>query len=305
MPRVSILLTCYQHRAYLEAAVAGIRSQTFRDFEVIALDDGSTDGTLEWLADQPDLTCVFNPQNLGTYGTLNVGLERASGEFVAVLNDDDVWEPAKLERQLALLNARPEVGLVHTDGTFIDGAGTPFEGEPLGFRFPRFETGDLLLGLAYENVIIASAAVFRRGIVEEVGPFDESYFGSGDWQMWFRIAERHHVGFVPERLTSYRVHGANASHKLDRIWRDDQKLREWMLPRLEDLGDRFPEAELRAARAHVWAALGTVRMLNGHPKEAREAYRASLHELPGRMKSRLRLLATYLPRETFRRTLRI
>ncbi len=307
MPRVTVLLTCYGHRAYVEAALAGVRAQTYRDFEILAIDDGSTDGTREYLAEQADLTPVFNRENLGTYATLNVGLERAGGELIAVLNDDDVWAPEKLARQIELLDANPRIGLVHTDGTFIDGAGRPFEGEPLGFRFPRFTTGDVLLGLVYENVVIASAALARRRCFDELGPFDEGYFGSGDWQMWFRIAEAWDVGFVPERLTGYRVHGANASHRLERIWKDDQRLREWMIPRLDDLAERdparFDPAALRRAKAHAWAALGTVRMLNGHPGEARAAYRASLHLMPARAKSLARYAATYLPRRAFRRTL--
>lgn len=301
MPRVSILLTCYNHRAYIEEAVAGVRSQTCRDYEIIALDDGSIDGTRDWLAEQNDLQPVFNEQNLGTYGTLNVGLQKASGEFIAVLNDDDVWLPTKLEKQVALLDARPEVGLVHTEGKFIDGKSQVFEGKPLGFSFPRFETGDILLDLVYENKIIASAALARRECFETLGGFNEAYFGSGDWEMWFRIAEAWKVGCVNEDLTYYRVHGANASHKLEKIWRDDQQLREWMLPRLEDLGDRFPEDRSRQARAHCWATLGTVRMLNGAPKEAREAYRASLHLMPGRAKSLLRYAATFLPPSAFRK----
>ena len=186
MPRVSILLTCFQHRRYLPAAVEGIRAQTFRDFETIALDDGSTDGSREWLADQGDLRCVFNARNLGTYGTLNAGLRLATGELVAVLNDDDVWLPEKLERQVALLDAHPGVGLVHTGGGFIDGEGNATEGNPLGFRFPTFETGDILRGLVFENKIIASAALVRRECFDRVGEFDESYFGSGDWEMWWR-----------------------------------------------------------------------------------------------------------------------
>lgn len=303
MPRVSILLTCYQHIKYLPAAVESIRAQTYLDYEIIALDDGSTDGSREWLSAQTDLQIVFNEKNLGTYGTLNKGLELATGEFVAVLNDDDVWMPEKLERQVALLDSHPEVGLVHTEGEFIDGEGVVFEGKPLGFSFPRFETGDILLDLVYENKIIASAAVFRKGLIEKIGPYNENYFGSGDWELWFRIAEQAKVGCVNQNLTQYRVHGANASHKLEKIWKDDQMLREWMLPRLEDLTSRFPDERIQAAKAHCWAALGTVRMLNGDPRSSREAYRASMHLMPGRIKNYLRFAATYLGHNTFRKLL--
>ncbi|HLP00129.1 MAG TPA: glycosyltransferase [Fimbriimonas sp.] len=303
MPKVSILLTCYNHLAYLPAAMEGVRAQTYTDFEVIAIDDGSTDGSREWLAQQPDIKLVLNEKNLGTYGTLNKGLELATGDYVAVLNDDDVWMPNKLLKQVRLLEDNPRVGLVHTEGEFIDGNGQVFEGQPLGFSFPRFETGDILLDLVYENKIIASAAVFRHKVVKELGGYNDAYFGSGDWELWFRIAEHCHVGCVNEKLTQYRVHGANASHKLEKIWRDDQMLREWMIPRLDEIEGRFPKEILVKAQAHCWATLGTVRMLNGDPKSARAAYRASMHLMPGRFKNYLRYIATLLGPGVFRKLL--
>ncbi len=331
MPRVSILLTCYNHLAYLPACLESVWAQTFDDFEVIVLDDGSTDGTREWLTSgappsvlpgcivpgeteggvgggdsgrpRPPLRIVFNERNLGTYGTLNVGLGLATGEFVAVLNDDDLWAPTKLEREIAMLDAHPEVGLVHTDGHFIDGDGRRTEGNPLGFAFPRTETGDVLLALIGANKIIASAVLVRRQCFDEVGVFDEAYFGSGDWQMWLRVAERWAVGYVDEPLTFYRVHGANASHKLERIWRDDERLREWLVERSPSYRGRYPDAELDAALAHNWACLGTVRTLNGDPAAGRRAYRESLRLAPGRWQSRLRMAATYLPAPLFRRLL--
>ncbi|AIE84115.1 glycosyltransferase [Fimbriimonas ginsengisoli] len=302
-PRVTILLTCYNHLSYLPAALEGVRAQTFRDFEILAIDDGSTDGTREWLRDQPDIRCVFNETNLGTYETLNVGLRLARGELIAVLNDDDLWEPEKLRRQVELLDAHPEVGLVHTGGYFIDGSGNRTAGNPLGFAFPRFDTGDILLGLVYENKIIASAALARRACFDQLGGFNRDYFGSGDWEMWFRIAERWLVGFVDEPLTMYRVHGANASHKLERIWRDDQKLREWIAERLEEVGDRFPADDLRRAKAFNQAALGTILTLNGEPAAGRAAYLRSIRLDPLRWKSYARWIATFLGPKTFRKML--
>jgi glycosyltransferase involved in cell wall biosynthesis len=306
MPTVSILLTCYNHIRFLPAAYDGILTQTFEDYEIIAIDDGSTDGTREWLASREEpITCLFNERNLGTYASLNVGLERARGEFVAVLNDDDLWAPEKLEKQLALMHEYPRVGLVHTGGHFIDGDGRRTEGNPLGFRFPTFKTGDLLLGLVYENKIIASAALARKSCFDELGGFNSSYFGSGDWEMWFRIAERYDVGFVDEPLTFYRVHGANASHKLERIWQDDERLREFIQERL-DLhhgAGRLREQEYRTATAFNQAALGTVKKLNGRTGESRAAYRRSIRHDPKRWRSYLRFAATFLPQSIFRKLL--
>lgn len=306
MPRVSVLLTCYNHLAYLPVALDSVKSQNYRDFEVIAIDDGSTDGTREWLAKHAgDAQVVFNEQNLGTYATLNRALEAASGEFVAILNDDDIWAPQKLELQVELMKRLPKVGLVHTNGGFIDGEGKPIEGSPLGFRFPRTESGQVLPDLLYQNKIIASAACVRRECFEKVGSFNPSFFGSGDWEMWLRIAERYEIGFVDEPLTFYRVHGANASHKLARIWQDDERLRLWIRSRepvYQQMG--FDEKTLREALAHNEACLGTVYKLNGRVRESRSAYLRSIKLMPGRFKSYVRFLATFLPGGVFRKTLR-
>lgn len=304
MPRVSILLTCYNHLAYLPAAYQSVLDQTFQDYEIIALDDGSTDGSRKWLTEHArEANLVFNELNLGTYATLNVGLERASGEYIAILNDDDVWRPGKLAAQVEMLDNNARIGLVHTDGYFIDGEGRERHDSPLGFDFPRTETGDVLGALIRANSIIASAVLVRRECFDSLGGFNPDYFGSGDWEMWYRIAEQWDVGYVAEPLTLYRVHGANASHKLDRIWRDDLKLRRWIAGRIEGYAGRFPADELSRLKAHNLACLGTVEVLVGDVVRGREAYRQSLKLEPSRWQSRARLAASYLPRGLFRKLL--
>ena len=300
MPRVSVLLTCYNHLAYLPAALDSVRAQTFRDFEIIALDDGSTDGSREYLSEQTDIRLFLNPVNLGTYGTLNVGLEVAEGEFIAVLNDDDLWAPDKLQKQVELMDANPTVGLCHTGGYFINGPGERTPGNPLGFAWPTFTTGPGLFNLVFENKIIASAALARTQVLRDLGGFNEHYFGSGDWEMWWRVAEVSDLGFVPDELTAYRVHGANASHKLEKIWRDDEHLREFFVERINmaDFGDRLAEAH-----GFNWAALGTVKMLNGKTAESRAAYRSSIHYQPRRWKTYARYALTFAGRSAFRKLL--
>ncbi len=149
--------------------------------------------------------------------------------------------------------------------------------------------------------MIASAALARRACFDELGWFNEEFFGSGDWEMWYRIAEKWDVGYVDEELTMYRIHGANASHKLEKIWLDDQMLREWIAPRIQGYAGRFPAAELREAEAHNLACLGTVQMLNGHPGKARASYSGSLKVKPTRWKSYLRWALTFAPRPVFRK----
>lgn len=297
---VSILFTCYNHLAFIQEAWQSILDQTYPHWEVIALDDGSTDGTREWLSslDHPQLKVVFNEENLGTYGTLNRGLSEAKGEFIAVFNDDDLWAPEKLASQIDLLKERTDVGLVHTNGHFIDGKGQKIEGEPLGFKFPRTETGDLLLDLVYANKIIASAVLARRECFAK-GGFDTSFFGSGDWDMWLRISLDWKVGFIDKPQTFYRVHGGNASHKLKRIWEDDYRLRRRLVLTLRDLArtnrDRFAPTTFKAALAHNYACLGTVACLTGRKKEGRISYGRSISENPKRVQNYARWLLTFMP----------
>ncbi len=307
MPRVSILLTCYNHLRHLKVAIDCIRSQTYADYEIVALDDGSTDGTREWLTqlqkDEPSLplTLYFNEKNLGTYGTLNRGIEVSTGELIAEFNDDDVWAPTKLEKQVAMLDANSQIGLVHTAGYFIDDDGNELKQNPLGFPWPKTSTGDVLLELIEHNKIIASSVLVRRACFETVGNFNTSYFGSGDWEMWYRIAERYHVGHLDEPLTLYRVHAGSASHYTDRVSDDDRRIREWMVPRIQAYEGRgWSAATRRRILAHGWACIATNRVWLGDANGGRQAYVESLKVMPWRFKSALRYLATFLPRRTFR-----
>jgi len=299
--RVSILLTCFNHLRHLPEAVAGIERQTYTDLEVIAIDDGSTDGTREWLEQCPlPMQRILNETNLGTYGSLNRALAQARGDYVAILNDDDVWEPEKLARQVETLESDPQIGIVHTGGDFIDDAGQPLHGAPLGFEYPRFESGDILERLVYQNQFITSAVLVRR---EALDLFNDSYFGTGDWEMWLRICERWSAAFVPETLTHYRVHAGSASRNMTRIYQDDQRLREWIASRESVYRERtapwqtaFREPNsLDRAMAHNAAALGVVRQLNGDRPGARRALADSIRRMPTRLKTYARWLATFLP----------
>ena len=306
MPRVSVLLTCYNHFRHLPQALHSVLSQTVDDYEILALDDGSTDRSREWLKEQEALgrlRCIFNEKNLGTYATLNVGLKEAQGEFIAILNDDDVWAPEKLARQVEVLDSNPKIGLVHTGGWFIGDDGQRLtDPRPLGFEYPRTHTGDILALEILYNHIIASSVLIRRECFESCGPFDPSFFGSGDWQMWLRIAQRYEVGYVDDPLTLYRVHAQNASHHKDKINEDDARIRAWIATWQGQFADRIAaEPQLYAAFAHNWACLGTERTWAGDSAGGRAAYREAIRMNPKRLKSYARWLASFLPTRLFRR----
>ncbi|HAY13223.1 MAG TPA: glycosyltransferase [Fimbriimonadaceae bacterium] len=294
MPRVSILLTCFNHLDYIQEAWDSIQAQTYRDFEVIALDDGSTDGTREWLtAHAAGARIEFNPQNIGTYATLNRGLELAEGEFIAVFNDDDVWGPEKLQRQVEALDKNPRVGLVHTSGWFINGRSERHpDPAPLGFPWPKTGNGDQLATLVDHNQIITSSVLFRAACAEQSGPFDPQFYGCGDWQMWLRIARGWEVAHVDEPLTFYRVHDTNAARNTTKMDEDSWRIREWITT-WEGTEDKS-RPRLDDAFAHNWVCLGTERALRGDLKGARQAYGEAIRRRPTRAKSYARYLATLL-----------
>ncbi len=295
MARVSVLLTCYNHLQFLAEAVESVRTQTFRDYEILAIDDGSTDGTREWLSAQAGIICVFNEKNLGTYASLNRGFEKATGEFIAILNDDDVWESEKLAKQVELLDSDASIGIVGTGGKFIDDQGKQRLDNPLGFAYPVFETGDILADLVYSNRFITSAVMFRAECLHRTGSFNSLFFGTGDWEKWWQICEQYRAGFVPDSLTSYRIHSNQASKNMQRIWEDDERLRLYFADRLLDLADRFPPATHFKARAFNYAALGQVQQNLGKISLARLNLSRSIQCDRTRWKTYLRFLATYLP----------
>lgn len=306
MPKVTVLLTCYNHLRYLPAALDGILGQTFKDFEILALDDGSRDGSREWLKEREaegKLRCILNEKNLGTYATLNVGLGAATGDYIAILNDDDLWAASKLQKQVDMLEADDKIGLVHTGGWFIGEDGNRLaDPAPLGFVYPSTPTGDVLALEILYNHIITSSVLIRRVCFETCGPFDPSFFGSGDWQMWLRISQKYHIGYADEPFAFYRVHGQNASHQKDKINEDDARIREWITGWQSDFSDRMSkEPELKAAFAHNWACLGTERTWAGNASGGRAAYSQAIKMMPGRFKSYLRWIATFLPKSMFRK----
>ncbi len=277
MPRVTVLVTCYNHLRFLPEALGSVFAQTYSDYELLAVDDGSTDGTREYLERQGEtLRTMFNPTNLGTYGSLNAGIAAAKGDWIAILNDDDVWAPTKLERQIALADSHPEYALIHTSGHFIDDEGERLEGAPLGFPFPNLPSGPHLEPLVQRNQVIVSSVLVRKSAILEAGGFDPSFFGYGDWHLWLRLARQHPFGFVNESLTLYRVHDGQASRDNRKMEEESLKIRDWITGWETEEIDR----DSYAAFAWNWRCIGASREMFGDMAGARAAYARSFRTNP-------------------------
>ncbi len=296
-PTVSVLIPSYNHARFLPIALQSVFDQTYRDYEIVVVDDGSSDESVAILQSYGDRIRLFVQSNRGTYPTLNRLIVESRGRYLAILNSDDMWAPTKLEKQVPILERQPEVGLVHTGGYFIDGEGRIQPGNPLGFEWPRTPSGNIIEALVRHNKIIASSVLVRRECFERLGGCREDLFGSGDWEMWFRIALEYDIAYIDEPLTMYRVHGANASFQHRRVYEDDIKVRTETIHACEArLWQRANSRHaMRLALAHSYACLGTEYALLGDRRSARKAYLHSLRLYPLRIKSLLRWGLTFLP----------
>jgi len=215
---VSVIIPTYNHATFLPWALESVFAQTSHPLEVIVVEDGSTDETAEVLRVYEGRIRVLTQPNRGVAAARNAGAAVASGELLAFLDADDAWLPAKLERQVACFGGEPGVGLVHCGVEEVDGRGRQLRtrldglGGWVSMEMLLFRRGVILGG--------GSAAVIRRAAFLDVGGFDEALSTSADWDLYYRIARRYPVGFVPEVLVRYRIHGGNMHRNLDAMRRD-------------------------------------------------------------------------------------
>jgi glycosyltransferase involved in cell wall biosynthesis len=201
----------YNYGRYIAAAIDSLLRQTYADWELIIVDDGSTDDSHRiverYLADARISFRRFD--HLGQVKAKNAGIDFCRGEFVGFLDADDVWAPTKLEKQLALFARQPELGLVYTRRTLIDE-----NGKELPFRQPQLHRGQVLQDLLHDNFICFSSVLIKREVLEHVGTFDPGLDLAIDYDLWLRVAKHYSVDFVDETLTQYRTGHGNLSRRL-------------------------------------------------------------------------------------------
>lgn len=221
LPLVSVVVPNYNHAAYLEQRLLSIFNQHFKDFEVIFLDDASTDNSLviaEHIARDHPMRMVINPQNSGTpFAQWNRGVELARGEFIWIAESDDVADPNLLGRLVDALSRNLPAGLAYCRSRRIDGAGHPsiLAEENLRWLHPSRWLSDFVadgrnecrLYLSRMNSIAnASAVVFRKSVFNKVGGADESFRICGDWHLWCRMLACSDLAFVAAPLNQHRLH---------------------------------------------------------------------------------------------------
>jgi glycosyltransferase involved in cell wall biosynthesis len=235
---VSVIIPTWNRAAEVCAAIDSALAQTVRPFEVIVVDDGSTDDTADVLARYGDAIRVVRQHNQGVAAARNAGIAAARGELLAFLDSDDVWLPRKLELQLQRFGADPELGLVHCGAQFENAA-------PRLAGMEGWVATEILR--LDRDVIVAhgSSIMMPRRVAEEIGGFDVRMRVSEDWDFCYRIAARHRIAFVPEVLVRCARHTAG-------LHRDFAQMEHGMRLALDKA---FADPAVRSLRRHAYGRL--------------------------------------------------
>jgi glycosyltransferase involved in cell wall biosynthesis len=207
--KISIVLPTYNQAHYLPTALDSAFAQTYSNYELIVVNDGSTDDTPEVLAryrQHYDFTQV-EQENQGLPRALNAGFDRAQGEYFTWISSDNSMLPEMLSVLVAALDEDPTVGLVYADFYLMDD-----DGKDLGcFRTVDYDPHWLL----YTN-LVHCCFLYRRECMERVGGYDPNFIYSEDWEYWIRVSQHYHMKRVPQALYRYRLHNTSMTSELKR-----------------------------------------------------------------------------------------
>jgi glycosyltransferase involved in cell wall biosynthesis len=207
-PKVTVAIPAYNAMAYLPATLQSVLQQSYRDFEVIIVNDGSSDEIEQWFTSIKDPRVrLISQTNKGLAGARNTGVKNAIGEYIALLDADDLWEKTKLEKQVKILEENPEITLVYSWASFIDE-----KGKCIGKLHTWDAEGQIWEKLLPRNPILPSSAIIRLSCFDRVGLFDENLISYiEDWDMWLRITKNYPVRVIKQPLTYYRLRPSSVS----------------------------------------------------------------------------------------------
>jgi glycosyltransferase involved in cell wall biosynthesis len=241
MAQVSVIVPTYNRARKVTRAIESVLRQSFRDFEIVVVDDGSTDGTNEALAAiDGKINSIFHETNQGVSAARNTGIQTSQAPLISLLDSDDYWYPEKLDCQVAFFNDHPEAVACQTKEIWIRN----------GIRVnPQKKhlkpSGDIFEQSLKRCLVSPSAVMIKRSLIEEIGLFDESLPACEDYDLWLRLACRHPVELIDRDLV---VKEGGHPDQLSARYRGMDRFRIWALRKLlkkEDLSERYFRAAFR------------------------------------------------------------
>lgn len=214
-PKISVLMPVFGGEHYVAHAIESVLAQNYSNLELWVVNDGSPDHSADVI--RPYLTDVrvnyIEQTNAGVAAARNTALSHSCGDYIALLDQDDLWHPEKLAKQVALMESNPGLGLVHCHAIPINKYGEPLPSDPY---YPRLTQPNAFEEIFLGNPIVACCALFRRSALNTDDVFDMNarLRFADEYDLWLRIARQHEVGYVADTLAFYRLHDANNSRNV-------------------------------------------------------------------------------------------
>jgi glycosyltransferase involved in cell wall biosynthesis len=219
IPQISVVMPAYNVEHYLRESIESIRNQTFTDYEFIIINDGSTDGTkgiLDSFSEIDSRIKAFHQKNKGVASALNLGCRHARGQYIAIMNADDISLPSRLEKQIRYLERHPEIGIVGTWLDVVDEYGTT-----TGNWYMASLPGVVKWNLSFGAALAHGTVLMRRSIIRGLKYYTKSKIYNEDYDLWFRAAGVIKLANMPEVLYKYRICGKGLTSVFkDEVFRD-------------------------------------------------------------------------------------
>ncbi len=274
MPKISVLIPTYNRAFIIGKTIDSVLQQTYGDFEIIVVDDGSTDHTRETLKPYQDRIIYEYKENGGISSARNRGLGIARGEYIALLDSDDFWKPEKLQKQMECFEAHPEYGLVATR-CVTNTVDRDFNTIQIDKIRRSGKSGWVYRDLFFRNFIRTSSVIIKKECFDKVGGFDETLPRCNDVDMWLRIAKEYPVGFINDVLTVY-------TRRPKEIRYDNIEGRKMWLRVLEKNYDPglIPKSSYKKRMARIYTHIAENSLKNGNREEGEKALRKALSLYP-------------------------
>ncbi len=201
-PEISVIMAVYNGEAYLTASIESVLNQSYHSFEFIIVDDCSSDTTADIIQSYRDERIIYlrNHNNLGQTPSLNIGLRKARGKYLARIDADDIYLPGKLIRQYDFMEEHPDIAVSGTAGIKIDDAG-----KEIGLSIPPLTEDKIAFSLFYRSPLIHVSVMMKASIIKKYGGYDERYPYCADFALWSSLIRNHHrIANIPDVLIQYR-----------------------------------------------------------------------------------------------------
>jgi glycosyltransferase involved in cell wall biosynthesis len=290
MPLVSVVIPVYNGERFLRESLESVFAQTYQDYEIVCVDDGSKDVSLTILNDYRDRIKVVQQANTGQAGARNTGVKTGIGKYIAFLDQDDRWYPQKLERQVAILEANPEAAMVHCDMDWIDDTGHVTQQSVTSATRRSTQNGLTMTQLVgWDPNIYPSTMLVRRVAFDRIGGFAPELRCGEDIDLMLRLRQEGLFIFLEETGTQYRKHSTNFSGSgSDAMFRCSEKFFQKLKVRYA--GDKRRQALLNRFLANVYSDWGKMKMRSRLHDEAQRLLLRSLKCYPWQFRTYSRLI---------------